>query len=106
MRSELWMDGDCAVLFSEDKAAVREILSWKPMIARGVSIMAEYEDRKGRLFALQIRFPVKLRNRVARRMGLAEEKQRLLVEADKIAHDERIRNWRFEPCNNDADLAA
>lgn len=105
-RSELWNDGEKAILYSRDVEAVRDVLRWEPMRAAGVQIMAEYEDKKGRLIALQIRFPRSLENRVARRMGLTERKQRVLSDADKEARAQRIRQWQFEPPKKGAGIAA
>ena len=97
MKDEIWEDGKYAVLYSEDLKLLKEILAWKVMNGQAVDIMAEYEGAGGRIFAMQIRFPANLRNRVARRCGLPECKQRNLSNEDKISRAARISKWQFKP---------
>ena len=74
---EMWDDGDRVVLYSTNVRLVRKILGWKVMKEAGVvEPMAEYfEASTGRLLALQIRFPKRFRNKVAKKAGLPCEKR-------------------------------
>ena len=97
MDNIIWEDGRFAIMYSEDLKLVKEILAWKVMSSKSVGLMAEYEGAGGRIFAMQIRFPISLRNRVARRCNLPERKQRILSNKDKISRAARISRWQLQP---------